>query len=120
MGSHSGRLRPTRSGTSSRLRSGMAIGMPRPKRTRVLEFSWARSHSCQGTFCSFIDPLLAVGAEQMQFFARRDRPDALANGGCDRTRYPHDYLARRQLAGIGGDALHLVLAGAVNEGLGPD
>src|SRR3981189_1181232 len=87
----------------------MAIGMPRPKRTRVLEFSWARSHSCQGTFCSFIDPLPAVGAEQMQFFARRDRP-----------RYPHDYLAGRQFPGIGGDALHLVLARAVNERLGPD
>ena len=33
---------------------------------------------------------------------------------------PHDHLARRQFAGIGGNALRLVLPGAVDEGLGAD
>src|SRR6266436_7829023 len=67
-----------------------------------------------------IDPLAAVGAEQMQLFPWRNRRDPLA----DRGRYcawnPHDHLARRQLPGIGGNALHLMLPGAVNEGLGSD
>ena len=67
-----------------------------------------------------IDPLAAVGGEQMQLLAWRDRPDSLADRGGDCAGDPHDHLARRQFPGIGGDALQLVLAGTVDEGLGPD
>ena len=67
-----------------------------------------------------LDPLAAVGAEQMQFFARHDGADALADGGRDRAGNPHDDVARRQFAGIGGDVLRTVLSGAVDEGFGAD
>ena len=47
-------------------------------------------------------------------------PPALIHcaGGRDRTGNPHDDVARRQFAGIGGDVLRAVLSGAVDEGLG--
>ena len=54
----------------------------------------------------------------MQLVARRNRPDSLADGWRDCAGNPHDHLARRQFPGIGGNALHLMLPGAVNEGLG--
>ena len=47
-----------------------------------------------------IDPPAAVGAEQMQLFAWRDRSDALADGGGDGAGNTHQHLARRQLAGL--------------------
>src|SRR5260370_33524033 len=70
--------------------------------------------------CLKIDPPAAGGGEQMQLFPRRKGPDPLADGGRGGTRDPHNHLARGQLAGIGGYALHLMLPGAVKEGLGSD
>ena len=56
----------------------------------------------------------------MQFVGRGDRPDAFADGGAGRAGNPHDYLAGRQFSGIGGNALHLVLATTIDKGFGPD
>src|SRR5260370_13510105 len=69
---------------------------------------------------SKIDPLAAVGGEQMQLLAWRDRPDSLADGRRDGAGNPHNDLARRQFPGIGGNALHFQFPGTVNEGLGSD
>src|ERR1700743_3915989 len=59
------------------------------------------------------DSLAAIGAEQVQFIARGDRPDALADAGRHGPRNPHDHFARRQLAGVGGNGLCVALPGAV-------
>src|SRR5260370_32162799 len=66
-----------------------------------------------------IDPPAAVGGEQMQLFPRRNGPDPLADRGRGRARDPHDHLPWGQLAGSGGNALHLLLAGGGKENLGP-
>src|SRR6266536_328037 len=65
-------------------------------------------------------PLAAVGGKEMQLVAGSNRPDSLADGGADGAGNPHDHLARRQFAGGGGDALHLLLSGAVNKSFGAD
>src|SRR3984957_3941142 len=69
---------------------------------------------------SEFDPLAAVGAEQMQLFARRYRADALADGWRDRSGNPHDHVGGRQFARIGGHNLRPILAAAVNESLRAD
>ena len=43
---------------------------------------------------SAFHPLAAIGREQMQFFARRNRPDSLADGRTDRAGDAHDHFAR--------------------------
>ena len=56
----------------------------------------------------------------MQLVAGRRRPDSLADSGADGAGNPHDDLTRRQFAGVGGDALNLVLPGAVDKSFGAD
>src|SRR6185437_14721297 len=68
----------------------------------------------------WLDPLAAVGAEQMQFCTRRHGADAFADAGRLCTRDAYDHLARRQFAGIGGNRLGVALPRAVDEGLGAD
>src|ERR1700736_6153064 len=69
---------------------------------------------------SEVDPLPAVGAKKMQLLPRRNGADALADGRRKGAGDPHDDLARRQFSGIGGDALDIMLTGAVEEGFGAD
>src|SRR5438034_109684 len=114
-------------GTRKLLLPNVIPGRERSEGTRNLEvvstrfriLAGARPGMTQGGFLK-IDPLAAVGGEQMQLFPRRHRPDPLADGGRDCARDTDDHLAWRQLPGIGGNALHLVLTGAVKEGFGPD
>ncbi len=56
----------------------------------------------------------------MQLVAGGHRPDSLADSRANRAGNPHDHLARRQFAGGRGDALRLLLPGAVNESFGAD
>src|SRR5208337_4875141 len=58
-----------------------------------------------------LDPLAAIGTEQMQFFTRGNGADSLADGGRNRAGNPHDHLAWSQLPGIGGYAFRLMLPG---------
>ncbi|GCC44297.1 hypothetical protein chiPu_0028740, partial [Chiloscyllium punctatum] len=56
----------------------------------------------------------------MQFVARGDRQDPLADPRAGGAGNPDDHLAGRQLARIGGNALFRALAAAIDEGLGAD
>src|SRR5260370_39222039 len=95
-------------GTCKRLRD-----LPNPPKTSCGGRPWVAPPSK-------IDPLAAVGGEQMQLLAWRDRPDSLADGRRDGAGNPHNDLAGREFHGIGGNALHFQFPGTVNEGLGPD
>src|SRR5437899_12768503 len=69
---------------------------------------------------SGLDPRPSVAAEQVQLLANRCDPDFLTDGRGLGSGDADDDLARGQLAGIGGNALLVLLAGTVNEGLGAD
>src|SRR5664279_5647121 len=66
------------------------------------------------------DPLVAVGAEQMQLVRRRDRPDALADRGRVGAGDPHNDLASGEFAWVRGDAGAILLPRAIYESLRPD